>query len=95
VVTRTDGIEALELFRKDPTKFDLVITDMTMPGMTGDRLAMELIAIRNDIPVILCTGFSEHISEEEAMKIGIKAFIYKPLDIRTVTETVRNALDGK
>jgi PAS domain S-box-containing protein len=93
VVSRTVSLDALELFRADPHAFDLVITDMTMPGMTGNRLASEILAIRGDIPIILCTGYSEHISEVQAMDIGIKAFIFKPLDMRTLTETVRNVLD--
>jgi CheY-like chemotaxis protein len=93
VVSKTDSLEALELFREDPGQFDLVITDMTMPGVTGDRLAREILAIREDIPVIICTGYSEHISEEKAKNIGITAFIFKPLDMRTLTETVRKVLD--
>ena len=63
VTTRTSGIEALELFRNKPDAFDLVITDMTMPRMTGDKLAIELIKIRPDIPVILCSGYSRKISD--------------------------------
>ena len=93
VVAKAGSRDALELFRRNPQEFDLVITDMTMPGMTGDRLAREFIAIRGDIPIILCTGYNEHISEESAKKIGIKAFILKPLDMRTLTETVRRVLD--
>ncbi len=77
VSIRTSSIEALELFRTKPNDFDLVITDMTMPNMTGDRLAIELMKIRPDIPVILCTGYSKKISDESALEMGIKAFIYK------------------
>jgi CheY-like chemotaxis protein len=93
VVSRSNSLDALELFRENSQEIDLVITDMTMPGMTGDRLASELLAIRGDIPIILCTGYSEHISEDRAKEIGIKAFILKPLDMRTLTETVRSVLD--
>lgn len=93
VVPSTSGPEALELFRKDPQGFDLVITDMTMPTMAGDRLAQELIAIRHDIPVILCTGYNEHITEEKAKKIGIKEFILKPLNIKTLSETIRKVIN--
>lgn len=71
----------------------MVITDMTMSGMTGDRLARELIAIREDIPVILCSGYSDHVSEAKVKEIGIKEFLIKPLDTRTLTETVRRVLD--
>jgi PAS domain S-box-containing protein len=92
VVSSTNSIEALELFREDPHKFDVVITDMTMPGMTGDQLAQKIIAIRHDIPVILCTGYNEHISEQRAKEIGIREFILKPLDMRTLTETIRKVL---
>ncbi len=95
VTCRTGSLDALELFRTAPRDFDLVITDMTMPGMTGDLLALELIAIRQDIPVILCTGYNEHISEAEAKKIGIREFMLKPLNIRTITETVRKVLDAR
>jgi PAS domain S-box-containing protein len=93
VDARTSSIEALELFRKDPGRFDLVITDMTMPGMTGDRLAQELLIIRPGIPVILCTGYNEHITEERTREIGIRRFILKPLDMRSLTETIRKVLD--
>ncbi len=93
VVTKTDSIEALDLFKGDPYSFDLVITDMTMPGMTGDRLAQNLMETRKDIPIILCTGYSEHISEERAKKTGIQAFIMKPFEMRVLAETIRKVLD--
>ncbi|MBW2035495.1 MAG: response regulator, partial [Deltaproteobacteria bacterium] len=95
VTTRTSSIEALELFKAKPDRFDLVITDMTMPHMTGDRLARELMKIRPDIPIILCTGFSERISEEKAKGMGIKAFVMKPLVMRDLANTVRKVLDNK
>ncbi|MEA2039442.1 MAG: ATP-binding protein [Thermodesulfobacteriota bacterium] len=93
VTIRTSSIEALELFHKKSDQFDLVITDMTMPKMTGDKLAKELMKIRRDIPVILCTGFSERISEEKAKEMGIKAFTMKPIVMRDMTKTVRKVLD--
>ncbi|MBW2168751.1 MAG: PAS domain S-box protein [Deltaproteobacteria bacterium] len=92
VTTRTSSIEALELFKAKPDRFDLVITDMTMPNMTGDRLAKELMKIRPDIPVILCTGFSERITEEKAKEMGIRAFAMKPIVIRDLANTVREVL---
>ncbi len=92
VVTKTSSVEALNLFRADPGRFDLVITDMTMPKMMGDQLARELMKVRPDIPIILCTGFSPKISEEKAKKIGIKAFAMKPLVRRDMANTVRKAL---
>jgi CheY-like chemotaxis protein len=94
VTTRTSSIEALKLFRTKPDQFDLVITDMTMPHMTGDKLAQGLMQIRPDIPIILCTGFSERISEERAKGMGIKAFVMKPIVIRDIANTVRRILDG-
>jgi len=94
VTTRTSSIEALELFRTKPDQFDLVITDMTMPQMMGDRLAQELMQIRPDIPIILCTGFSKRITEEKAKGIGIKAFAMKPLVMRDLANTVREVLEG-
>ena len=94
VTTRTSSTDALELFRKQPDQFDLVITDMTMPNMTGDILTRELLKIRPDIPVILCTGFSSKISKEKAKEIGIRAFVMKPILRRTIAETVREVLDA-
>jgi PAS domain S-box-containing protein len=95
VTTRTSGIEALELFKAEADRFDLVITDMTMPHMTGDKLAGELMQIRPDIPVIICTGFSEVTSEEKAKRMGIKAFAMKPLVMKDLANIVREALGNK
>ncbi len=93
VVTKRSSVQALELFRAEPDRFDLVITDMTMPEMTGDKLAQKFMKIRPDIPVILCTGHSKQISEQKAKEIGIRAFIMKPILRRTIAETIREALD--
>jgi len=93
VTTRTSSVEALELFQAKSTDFDLVITDMTMPNMTGDKLAVELMKIRPDIPVILCTGYSKKISDEIVSEIGIKAFAYKPVVKADLAKTVRKVLD--
>ena len=92
LVTRTSSIEALELFKADPDGFDLIITDMTMPNMTGDKLAKAVMKIRHDIPIILCTGFSERITEENVWKIGIKKLVMKPLVIRDLAEAIREVL---
>jgi PAS domain S-box-containing protein len=75
----TDPRDALAQVRQHPDRFDLVITDLTMPGMNGDRLAAELMTIRPDLPVILCSGFSMTLSKEEAAAAGINAFVMKPL----------------
>jgi len=93
VDTRTSSIEALELFRNNPDRFDLVITDMTMPGMTGDRLTQRLMEIRQDIPIILCTGYSEHITEERSKMIGIREFVMKPFLKNELAKTIRKVLD--
>jgi CheY-like chemotaxis protein len=66
---------------------------MTMPGLTGDKLAIELMKIRPDIPIILCTGYSKQISEESAVSIGIKAFVYKPIATADLSKTIRKVLD--
>jgi len=92
VVSRTSPIEALELFKAKPGHFDVVITDQTMPGMTGDALARELMNIRPGIPVIICTGYSQAIDAERAATIGIKAFVMKPILIHDLADAVRKAL---
>nr|MDA3898759.1 response regulator [Desulfobacteraceae bacterium] len=93
VEARSSSIEALELFKAQPENFDLVLTDMTMPHMTGAKLAHELMRIRTDIPIILCTGFSQSINEDQALKIGFRAFIMKPISIETIARTIRQVLD--
>jgi YesN/AraC family two-component response regulator len=85
----------LQLFSEHPGRFDLVITDMTMPDMTGEKLAGELGKIRSDIPIILCTGFSELISKEKAESLGIKGFLMKPVVIKDLSNMIRNVLDNK
>ncbi len=85
--------EALAAFCHRPDAFDLVITDMTMPEMTGDRLAREILAIRPDVPVILCTGYSEQISEEKAAALGLKGFAMKPLIMADLNTLIQEALD--
>jgi CheY-like chemotaxis protein len=95
VVTKISSEQALEMFRKQPDQFDLVITDMTMPHMTGDKFARELMKIRPHISVILCTGHSTLVLEEKAKDIGIRAFVMKPLVMRNLAETVRKVLDEK
>lgn len=89
----TDSVEALERFRKDPGRFDLVITDYTMPKLTGADLAAEMMRIRPGIPVILCTGYTERISQEKAKELNIRALLLKPLDRRSLADSVRKALD--
>jgi PAS domain S-box-containing protein len=95
VVARTSSIEALECFRNQPDRFQLVITDMTMPNMTGDKLAQELMRIRPGLPVILCTGYSERISEAKAKALGIQEFVSKPFDLNHLARIIRRAIDHK
>ncbi len=85
--------DALALFEQDPDAFDLVITDQTMPWLTGKELAQKLIALRPKLPVILCTGYSQVISEEEARALGIRGYLMKPIIMRSLAETIRKALD--
>ena len=89
----TDPVEALKIFKKSPEEFDLVITDQTMPKMLGDKLGSEILKIRKDIPVILCTGYSDKINKEKALSIGFKEFIIKPLTITHLAEVIRKTLD--
>ncbi len=90
---RTSSVEALELFKSEPEKFDLVITDMTMPIMTGETLAQKIMAIRADIPIILCTGFNERITEDIVKRTGIRKLVFKPIIKRDIAEIVRVVLD--
>ncbi len=92
VVSMTNSREALAVFRAQPGWFDLVFTDYTMPEMTGADLARKIMSMRPDIPVVLCTGYSETINEEKAREIGIRAFVMKPFTHRDIAEVVSKAL---
>ena len=94
VTPKTDSEEALEEFAAQPDRFDLVITDMTMPKMTGDQLAKRMMDIKPQIPVILCTGFNEAITEEKALAMGIDKFIMKPIIKDDLANTIRTVLDN-
>lgn len=89
VVATTSSLEALATFRKSPDAFDLVITDQTMPHMTGDTLARELRRIRADIPIILCTGYSHIFGADEAAAQGINAFLHKPLLAKDLADAIQ------
>jgi PAS domain S-box-containing protein len=95
VTATTSSNEALDLFRNDPARFALVVTDMMMPEMMGDKLAAEMMEIRPNIPVILYTGYSEHISEEKAKSMGIRELILKPFAMRDMSHVIRKILDEK
>ena len=93
VTTRTSSIDALATLEADPNAYDLVITDQTMPDMTGIELAEAVLAVRRDMPVILCTGFSHTVDTDQARAAGIRAFAMKPLTKREIAETIRRVLD--
>jgi PAS domain S-box-containing protein len=93
VTIRIDGTEALDLIRAQPDRFDLVVTDMTMPGITGDNLAREIKAIRPRLPVILCSGFSTRMDGQRAAAIGISAYVNKPVLRGQLARIIREVLD--
>ena len=92
VTALTNSVEALEVFQAKPNYFDLVITDIIMPKMTGEVLAKELIAIRPDIPVILCTAYSEGLVKSTVEAMG-GAFLIKPFDLYELSKAMRKALN--
>jgi len=94
VTSCSNSIEALEAFRVNPNKFDMVITDMAMANMSGDMLSAELNIIRPDIPVLLCTGFSETMPEEKAESLGINGFLLKPIVMNDLSHKIREVLDN-
>jgi len=95
VIGFTNSIEAIAAFRNSPQDFDLVITDQTMPNMTGKELAKEILELRPDIHIILCTGFSDQINEYQAKKMGISAFLSKPIEMENFSITIREILGKK
>jgi len=95
VVGKTNSLKALKVFSELPGEFDLIITDQTMPHLTGADFAKKVFLIRPDIPIILCTGFSEVISEEKAKSIGIREYIMKPIFMKEIAYVVRRLLDAK
>ena len=95
VTVRTSSLEALEAFRADPFRFDVIVTDQTMPKMTGEALSRELLQIRSDVPIILCTGFSHSMTQEKAKAMGIRAFLLKPLLIKGLAQTLQEVLNIK
>ncbi len=95
VTTKTSSTDTLELFRTRPDHFDLIISDMTMPNMMGDRLAKEMLKIRPDIPIILCTGYSDRVDDEKTKSIGARAYVMKPVVKSELAKTIRKVLDVK
>lgn len=95
VTTCISSVKGYDVFCSNPYEFDLVITDMAMPGLPGDKLAVKLIEVRSDIPVLLCTGFSDIMSEEKAATYGISGFLMKPIVMKELAQKIRVVLDGK
>jgi len=95
VTAKQNSLDALTLFYEDPRAFDMIITDQTMPDLTGSNLAKKVLRIRPDIPIILCTGFSDLISADEAREMGIREYLMKPVTISDLACCVRNVFEGK
>ncbi len=93
VTSKTESTDAFETFRRQPAQFDLVITDMTMPNLTGVDLSRKILQLRPDIPIILCTGFSDHVDRDRAHQLGIRAYLEKPFDKASFAQTIRRVLD--
>ena len=93
VTVVSDGMEAMKAFKESPDRFDLVITDQTMPEMTGVGLASKLLAVREDLPIILCTGYSDAVSSEKAKESGIREFVMKPVTKNELGRAIRRVLE--
>ena len=93
VVGESSSVSALATFAAAPSRFDLVMTDLTMPQMTGDQLAEKLIAIQNGIPILLCTGFIDRSTEDKIRKKGIQGVLMKPIARLQLAKMVRHVLD--
>ena len=92
VLAYVNSLDAIEAFRHNPNTVDIVITDQTMPDCTGEMLAQEMLAIRPNIPIILCTGFSHVMTEERALSMGIRAFLLKPFSTEDLSRTIQRVL---
>lgn len=95
--SRTSSIEALKFFRLHllDNPFDLVLTDLTMPHLTGLDLARNLLSLQPDLPIVLCTGFKDKITEEQAKHLGLQRLLQKPVSIQALAVTIRQVLDEK
>jgi CheY-like chemotaxis protein len=94
VTALTSSVETLEMFRQEPDYFDLLISDLTMPNLTGTELAEQILAIRPEMPIVLCSGYSELINAEQAKNLGIRDFIMKPVIKRDFAKLIRKVLDN-
>ena len=95
VIAETNALEALETFRTSPQGFDVVITDQTMPLMTGEELSRKLLEIRPDVPIVLCTGYSHTMNKEKAERLGIRAFLMKPLDRKHLAQQLHEIMSTR
>jgi len=91
----TDPVKALDIFSKKPDRYDLVLTDMSMPKLSGDQLVSQMLAIKPDLPVIFSSGYSQDFKKEMALKSGAIKYIEKPLDTQTLIKTIRSVLDSE
>jgi len=94
ITMRTGSVDALEAFKANPDSFDLVITDMNMPNMNGLQLGKEMKKIRPDIPIILCTGFSDQVDKEKSKAFGFNDFVMKPVIMRDIADAIRKIFDN-
>ena len=94
VLCRTDSTEALETFRENPRDFDIVVTDVTMPKMTGDDLARRLLEIRSDLPVVVCTGYNDVMDADTAAAIGVRRVLMKPVSSAELSTAIREAMQS-
>lgn len=95
ITARTNSVEAFETFLTQPEDYDLVITDLTMPRMTGTELARKLMDVRPEIPIILCTGFNEIVEEEKAKAAGVREYVMKPFVMNEIAHAIRRVMDQK
>jgi CheY-like chemotaxis protein len=93
VVIFTNGPEALQAFKQEPDRFDVLVTDQTMPGMTGELLARQVMSIRPGFPVILCSGFSYTMNEEKSLAMGLRAYLTKPVSMSDMAKALQIALE--
>lgn len=95
VTTESDSISALEMVKDDINRFDLIITDQTMPGLSGKELSQEINTLNPEIPIIIVTGYSTQVSEEDTGQYGISAYCSKPLRIAELSQVIRDTLHKK
>lgn len=95
VTSVNNARQALDIFQNTPDTFDMLISDLTMPGLTGDQLAEKILATAPDLPVLICSGYSDALSESQIKKIGIKSLVMKPVVFPELSQTIREIFDGK